>query len=190
MARNDGKESRSLMMISIAMLLLSVLGSAAGVTVGVVMSSKIPPDSTTNSSVDKLEEDTSKQANVAQSSTGMAGKEEDKVQPGGGTISKESPLVDLRVVPLPPVLTTLTEPKGTWIRLEGAALTLSRTDMEPELLAEKTGEQILSYLRTLRLADLETPSGFLGVRDDLNENIKVMSGGQVRGILIHGLIVE
>ena len=64
------------------------------------------------------------------------------------------------------------------------------SDKQPELLAEEAGEQILTYLRSIRLSQLESPSGILGLRDDLDETVKTLSGGEVRGVLIHGLVVE
>ncbi len=96
----------------------------------------------------------------------------------------------VKVLPFPPVLTTLAEPKGTWIRLEGSVLVAAEAEEPPELLAEKAGEQILSYLRTLRLDQLEGTSGMMGLREDLNETVRVLSGSQVRGVLIHGLLIE
>jgi flagellar FliL protein len=48
----------------------------------------------------------------------------------------------------------------------------------------------LTYLRTLRLDQLEGPSGILGLRDDLNATVMALSNGEVRGVLIHGLVVE
>ena len=60
----------------------------------------------------------------------------------------------------------------------------------PELLAEEAGEQILTYLRSVRLSQLETASGILALRDDLDETVQVLSGGEVRSVLIHGLVVE
>lgn len=96
----------------------------------------------------------------------------------------------LRTVPFPPVLTTLAEPKGKWIRLEGSILITAETEDTPEVLAERSGEQILTYLRSLRLGQLEGPAGVLGLREDLTEMLQVLSKGQVKGILINGLVVE
>jgi hypothetical protein len=66
----------------------------------------------------------------------------------------------------------------------------SASEKQPELLAEKAGEQILTYLRSVRLSQLESPSGILGLRDDLDETVRTLSEGEVRGVLIHGLVVE
>jgi flagellar FliL protein len=97
---------------------------------------------------------------------------------------------DVKITPFPPILTTLADPKGKWIRLEGSILIRSTSEKQPELLAEKAGEQILTYLRSVRLSQLESPSGILGLRDDLDETVRTLSEGEVRGVLIHGLVVE
>ncbi len=99
-------------------------------------------------------------------------------------------LAGLKIFAFPPVLTTLAEPKGKWIRVEGSILISPEADQQPEILAEKSGEQILTYLRSLRLDQLEGPSGLLSIRADLNETVATLSGGQVKGILIHGIVVE
>jgi flagellar FliL protein len=99
-------------------------------------------------------------------------------------------LTGLKIVPFPPVLTTLSEPRGKWIRVEGSILITPEASQQPEILAEKSGEQILAYLRSLRLDQLEGPSGLLAIRSDLNETVSTLSGGQVKGVLIHGIVVE
>jgi hypothetical protein len=63
-------------------------------------------------------------------------------------------------------------------------------EKQPELLAEEAGEQILTYLRSVRLSQLQSASGILALRDDIDETVQVLSGGQIRGVLIHGLVVE
>ena len=67
---------------------------------------------------------------------------------------------------------------------------MSEAEDSPEVLAERSGEQILTYLRSLRLDQIEGPSNVLGFREDLNEMLRVLSKGQVKGILINGLVVE
>ena len=96
----------------------------------------------------------------------------------------------MKVMPFPPVLTTLAAPKGIWIRIEGSLLLAKETEDNPEILVEKAGTQILTYLRTARLAQIEGPSGFLHLREDLNNTVSALSGGQVREVLVHTMVVE
>jgi flagellar FliL protein len=52
-----------------------------------------------------------------------------------------------------------------------------------------TGD-ILGYLRTIRLSQIEGASGFLAFRDDLDDLVKTASRGDVRKFLIKSLVVE
>jgi hypothetical protein len=189
-ATQTGKDSRGFMMMAIAILLLTLMGAGVGFAVGMVITSQEQAEVAAVPDTSRSEEGPAGNTSESQSSHGDTGSEEESTQPEAETVEEEVPLKDLKVIPFPPVLTTLAEPEGRWIRLEGALLALSNTDIAPEMLAEQTGDQILSYLRTVRLSDIDTPSGFLGLRDDLNETVRVLSEGQIRGVLIHGLIVE
>lgn len=96
----------------------------------------------------------------------------------------------LRPVPVPVILTSLASPPGHWIRLEAMALVDHDATDAAELLADRVGEQILTYLRTVDLRQIQSPSGFLGFRRDLNDIVRSLSNDQVRGVLVHGLVVE
>ena len=93
-------------------------------------------------------------------------------------------------MPFPPVLTSLAEPKGVWIRIEGSMLILAETEDKPEVLVEQAGAQLLAYLRTVKLAQIEGPSGLLHMREDMNDVVSTLSRGQVREVLIHAMVVE
>lgn len=98
--------------------------------------------------------------------------------------------IHVSAVPFPPVLTTLAEPKGTWIRIEGSMLINTEAEDAPELLAEQAATHVLAYLRTVTLTQIEGPSGLAYFRQDLNELVAALSDGQVREVLIHSLVVE
>ena len=48
----------------------------------------------------------------------------------------------------------------------------------------------VAYLRTLSLPLIEGASGLLHLREDLNDRARIRSGGKVRDLIIHTLIVE
>lgn len=98
--------------------------------------------------------------------------------------------VPMVILPLPPLLTNIAEPKDTWIRLEGSLLLKKDSDDPAPILVEHAGEQILTLLRTTRLADIAGPSGFLQFREDLNDTVSAASKGQVREVLIHTMVME
>jgi flagellar FliL protein len=173
-AAKTGKNSGAMALI-VVVLLLTLVGAGTGFAVGSLLSGEPagkPPAATAQAT----------DPTTAKADDGHAapGAEESADAAEGEPQEIETHAV--RTVPFPPVLTTLAEPKGKWIRLEGS--------IQVELLSERSGEQILTYLRSLRLDQLEGPSGVLGLREDLNEMVQTLSNGQVRGVLVHGLVVE
>jgi flagellar FliL protein len=161
----------------VVVLLLTLVGAGVGFAIGTLLGDGMPDTPSEGIAA----EETSKAApdDHGQEQTIEVAAEDEKV-----------PLEELRVLPFPPVLTTLAEPKGKWIRLEGSLLARSGGENPPERLAEEAGEQILTYLRSVKLSQLESASGILGLRDDLDETLRALSDGDVQGVLIHGLVVE
>ena len=94
------------------------------------------------------------------------------------------------IVDLPPVVTNLGSPQDTWIRLEGSIIFDPKTLQHPEAIVGQIGDDILAYLRTVSLRQLEGPIGLENLRQDLNERAATRSGGKVRAFLIRTLVVQ
>jgi flagellar FliL protein len=187
------KETSTMAFVVVA-LLLTLVGVGTGLAVGSIMQATATQDSKPVSAA-AAEAVKNKTEPLAKGAPEAAHGSDTATQADTQTeVSESEPEVldphDLRTVAFPPVLTTLAEPKGKWIRLEGSILITADTEDLPEILAERSGEQILTYLRSLRLDQLEGPTSVLGVREDLTEMLRVLSKGQVKGLLIHGLVVE
>lgn len=90
---------------------------------------------------------------------------------------------------LSPIITNLASSERTWIRLE-ASIVLDGEGLDAKLLAASITEDTVAYLRTLSLPMLEGASGMLHLREDLNDRARVRSGGKVRDLIVHTLIVE
>ena len=93
--------------------------------------------------------------------------------------------------PLAPIVTNLASPERTWIRLE--ALDRHRTASRPRTtsaLSAQIAEDIVAFLRTVSLAQIEGASGFQHLREDLNDRVRVRSGGKVRDLVVQSLVVE
>lgn len=97
---------------------------------------------------------------------------------------------DVAYIPLAPVITNLTDPKTVWLRLEGGITYLKSGEKKPDVLAAESAQQIVQYIRTIRLADVEGQDGLQFLQDDLNDITRSLSNGQVQSVLISGLIVE
>ena len=94
------------------------------------------------------------------------------------------------VVDLPPIVTNLGSPQDTWIRLEGSIIFDPKTLPHPEAIVGQIGDDILAYLRTVSLRQLEGPIGLENLRQDLNERAATRSGGKVRPFVIRTLVVQ
>jgi flagellar FliL protein len=94
------------------------------------------------------------------------------------------------IVDLPPIVTNLGAPPDTWVRLEGSIIFDPKTLSHPEAMAGQIGDDVLAYLRTVSLHQLEGPVGLENIRQDLSERAATRSGGKVRGFVIRTLVVQ
>ena len=58
------------------------------------------------------------------------------------------------------------------------------------LLAARINDDIIAFLKTLTVVELQGPSGLQALREDLNERAAVRSDGKVREIIIEALVVQ
>ncbi|MBP1842137.1 flagellar FliL protein [Rhizobium petrolearium] len=91
------------------------------------------------------------------------------------------------VVLLEPITTNLAYPSENWIRLE-VALAFKGP---PELpLAENIHQDILAYMRTVSLQQIEGPRGFQYLKDDIQERIDLRSQGKVAKVMFRTFVIE
>jgi len=91
---------------------------------------------------------------------------------------------------LAPIVTNLVSPSGTMARLEASLVLDNVDDDDASLLAARISEDIVTYLRTLAVPQLEGVRGLQYLREDLNERATVRSGGKVRELIIETLVVQ
>ncbi len=198
MAQSTSPKDKSTAMFLVVALLLTLVGAGTGFAVGSLIQAPANIAAKTEESNPGSTAGVAKAGDKSTETHGAPAKGHSTAEEGsdGTSSAGEEEVVEaidphsLRTVVFPPVLTTLAEPKGKWIRLEGSILITTEAEDPPEILAERSGEQILTYLRSLRLDQLEGPTNILGLREDLTEMLRVLSNGQVKGILINGLVVE
>lgn len=92
--------------------------------------------------------------------------------------------------PLAPIVTNLAGAERTWIRLEGALVMEGDQSAEAKMLAAQISEDIVAFLRTVPLAQVQGASGFQHLREDLNDRVRVRSNGKVHDLVIQALIIE
>lgn len=94
---------------------------------------------------------------------------------------------DPLLVALAPITTNLAAPNETWIRLE-ASLVLDKP-AEPPLI-EAVHQDLLAFVRTLKMHQIEGASGFQHLKADLEERAAIRSEGHVKNVLIRTLLFE
>jgi flagellar FliL protein len=113
-----------------------------------------------------------------------------KPESAGGSSAKGAPAPAVGLKPLAPIVANLSGSAHTWIRLEAALVMEGDQSPEAKMLAAQITEDIVAYLRTVPLAQVEGASGFQHLREDLNDRMRVRSGGKIQDLIIQALIIE
>jgi flagellar FliL protein len=91
---------------------------------------------------------------------------------------------------LPAVVTNLGQSSETWIRLQTAITFDSATVETPDVLAAEIASDIMGFMQTLSVSQLNGASGLQHLREDLNDRAIVRSDGRVRELMIESLVVQ
>jgi flagellar protein FliL len=166
-------------MAAIVVLLLTLIGAGTGFSVGSMLGSPQPAPGINAQTAGHTQPDAAKEAHGSETAPMAAEPLQAADEPA-----------EMTIVAFPPILTNLAEPKETWVRLEGSLLMKTETDVAHDLLAERADENLVTFLRTVKLKDIEGPSGFLHFREDLNDLVSQLSEGQVKEVIIHSMVLE
>ena len=91
---------------------------------------------------------------------------------------------------LPPVITNLAGPQRVMVRIEASIVLAGEGEDEDDRLAARIAEDMIAFLRTVSVVEIEGASGFQHLREDLNDRVRIRSEGKVSGIVITSLILE
>jgi flagellar FliL protein len=105
--------------------------------------------------------------------------------PAPVTVPADSSLFDLS-----PIVTNLGAPQDTWIRLEASFLFDPKTMPHPDALGAQLGDDILAFLRTTSLSQIQGVAGLQNLRLDLNERAAIRSKGVVKELVIRSLVIQ
>ena len=97
---------------------------------------------------------------------------------------------DVNLMRLEPVIANLAAPPDTWIRLETAMVYTNGSLESPNATAAEISEDILAYVRTLSLEQLQGPSALQHLREDLDERATLRSGGKVDELIIETMVLQ
>jgi flagellar FliL protein len=107
-----------------------------------------------------------------------------------GAPRADAPAIELGSIDLPPVVTNLVAPPDIWVRIEGTLLFEGKTLPQGEALAGQISGDILAFMRTQSLSQIQGVAGFQHLRQDLNERVVTRSEGRVRELIIKSLVVQ
>jgi flagellar protein FliL len=164
-----GGAKPSIMSLIIPLLLLTLIAGGGGYVVATMLASGPPAAPAAGGA---------EQAHVpaAEPAHGASGEE---VAENSGIIRQ-----------LSPIITNLASPKDTWMRIEVSIVINPEAKAEQDLIAVKSSDQILAFLRTMDLSQVEGPSGYLHFREDLNDLVRENSDNKVAQVLISSMVVE
>jgi flagellar protein FliL len=105
----------------------------------------------------------------------------------GETKEGEAPSLMGSALLLEPIVTNIASPQDVWVRLEMALVAEGPLE---EKIVQTVREDLFAYVRTLRLSQLEGPSGFISLKADLLDRAKIRSEDKVSAVLIKTLLFE
>jgi len=97
---------------------------------------------------------------------------------------------DIAIKKLAPVVTNLAASETDWVRLEASIVYKGGFEFNPDLIAAEARQDILAYLKTITLAQIQGPSGLLHLREDLNERVRLRSKGMIQELVLETLVVQ
>ena len=108
-----------------------------------------------------------------------------------GTAEKSAeggkPVAGPTLVQLAPITTNLASPSDTWIRLEASVL---YDAPQPPETTEQIHQDLLAFVRTLKMHQIEGASGYQHLKADLDERAALRSGGHAKQVLIRTMLLE
>ena len=97
---------------------------------------------------------------------------------------------DTVVRSLDAVVTNLASPSSTWVRLEASMVFKNGALKNPEVTGAEIRQDMLAYLRTVNIAQLEGPSALQHLLEDLDERAAVRTNGSVSELVIQTLVLQ
>jgi flagellar FliL protein len=91
---------------------------------------------------------------------------------------------------LQPLITNIVMPPDLWVRLEATVVYDQAEIDNPEVMMAEVSGDLLGYLRTLTLRELQGADGLMFLRQDLKERVALRTQNKVRDLVIQALVVQ
>jgi len=162
-----GQSKKATIMTIVGLAVLTLLGAGGGWVVGDMVAPSIK-------GAEQAEQAKAAKDEAAQKKEGEAG------------LPRISPEAN-NIVQLEPITTNLAYPSESLVRLEVALLFNGPPDVK---VAEDVHQDILAYVRTVSLQQIEGPRGFEYLKDDIQERVDLRAQGRVSKVMFRTFVVE
>ncbi len=105
----------------------------------------------------------------------------------GGGGHGDGPAKSDTVIPLAPITTSIASPSDVWVRME---VSIALDEPQGEELPSIIQQDLLAYIRTIKMHEIEGASGFRHLKQSLEERAAIRSDGHVKQVLIRTLLFE
>jgi flagellar FliL protein len=114
-----------------------------------------------------------------------------KPEPGAAApaAATEAKKPEREVRSLAPIIANLGNPPETFVRLQ-VAIVLEPNTPDSNVLTTKVADDIVTYLRTVSLAEIQGPTGYQYLREDLKKRAIQLGGGKIQDIFLTTFVVE
>ena len=99
----------------------------------------------------------------------------------------QQPGTGLTLVALAPITTNIASPADTWIRME---VSVVYDAPQPPAMTEDIHQDLLAFVRTLKMHQVEGASGYQHLKADIEERASIRSQGHAKQVLIRTLLLE
>lgn len=181
----EKKKKSSLVMTIVGVLVLTIVGGGGGWVVGGMLAPKIPAASETKEAPAPAaaEHAAAPPADAHGGGGGEHGGDKGKEETGTPHVATAAN----GIVLLEPITTNLAYPSENWIRLEVALMFNGGID---PAMAETIHQDILAYVRTVSMQQIQGPRGFQYLKDDIQERVDLRSQGRVSKVLFRTFVIE
>jgi flagellar protein FliL len=94
-----------------------------------------------------------------------------------------------QIRPLTPIVVNLRDPANLYVRLE-AAVVLDPSVQDGAAIAAKVADDLVGYVKTVSLSEIEGPTGYQYFREDLRRRAVQIGGGKVKELLLQSFVVQ
>jgi flagellar protein FliL len=179
----EPKKKSGLVMTIVIILVLTLLAGGGGWVVGGMLAPGMTPAAPVKTTgTGAVEQPAAKEAGAEAAASGGAHGAEAEGE-GIPKISTEAN----GVVQLEAITSNLYYPAENLVRLEVALLFKGPPDVA---MAEDIHQDIMAYLRTVSLQEIEGPRGFQYLKDDIQERVDLRSQGRVSKVMFRTFVIE